>query len=339
MKIINPLYDKAFKYLMENEKYASKVLSIILDQEVVSVSLSQQETTYFDSQQTLSLFILDFNATIRQADGQLRTVLIELQKSKFPEDIQRFRNYLGSQYIDSNSELKPEDIKPMITIYILGYLVEGNPYLAVRSAQVLTDATTHQPVEIEDNFLKYLTHESYLIQVRRLPEKRRTLMERFFSLFDQAWVSEENYILDIDDIPEEFLDMARYLSGPLNDAAFRRQLELEEMVTRKVEQWENQVKEERKQKEEERRLKEEERRLKEEAKIQAEAERNQKEEERRLKEEERRLKEEAKIQAEAERNQKEGIVRSLAVKMSPEEIVELTTLSLDQIMEILNRNK
>jgi hypothetical protein len=38
MKIINPLCDKAFKYLMGNEKFARKVLSIILDVEVEAVT-------------------------------------------------------------------------------------------------------------------------------------------------------------------------------------------------------------------------------------------------------------------------------------------------------------
>lgn len=31
MKIINPLYDRAFKYLMENERLAKKVISVLLD--------------------------------------------------------------------------------------------------------------------------------------------------------------------------------------------------------------------------------------------------------------------------------------------------------------------
>jgi len=44
MKIINPLYDRAFKYLMENTKLARKVLSVILDLEVKEVHLENQET-------------------------------------------------------------------------------------------------------------------------------------------------------------------------------------------------------------------------------------------------------------------------------------------------------
>ena len=306
MKIVNPLYDKAFKYLMENERYACKVLSVILDKEVTSVQLSQQETTFSDEQKRLSLFILDFNATIRQNDGQLKTVLIELQKSKFSDDIRRFRNYLGSQYMKNSQKKKEEDspssLLPIITIYILGYKLEDNPFLAIRSGQVLTNATTHEPVEIEDNFLKYLTHESYLIQVRRLPEKRLTRMERFFTLFNQAWVSDENYILDLDEVPEGFEDIAKYLSGPLQDEVFRRQLDLEDQVTLEWEKWEKKL---------------------EKAKAEAEEAKAKEEEERNLKEE-----------AEARETL---IVQNLSENMSPQEISALTHLPLDVVKEILNR--
>ncbi|TVQ19719.1 MAG: hypothetical protein EA361_00580, partial [Bacteroidetes bacterium] len=99
MKIINPLYDIAFKYLMQEERFARKVLSVILDSEVVSVSLNQQEAVYEDKSKLLRIFRLDFKAIIRDSSGKTSTVLIELQKSRFPTDIERFRNYLGMNYI------------------------------------------------------------------------------------------------------------------------------------------------------------------------------------------------------------------------------------------------
>ena len=83
MKIINPLYDKAFKYLMQNERYAKRILSIILDEEVVELQLSQQETVVADEKRLLTLFRLDFKAIIKKDDGSTQKVLIELQKSKY----------------------------------------------------------------------------------------------------------------------------------------------------------------------------------------------------------------------------------------------------------------
>ena len=91
---------------MENSRLARKVLSVLLDTEVIEVSLQQQETHYPDEKRGLSLFRLDFKALIREADGTGKTVLIELQKSKYITDIQRFRNYLGSSYMTKLQDLK-----------------------------------------------------------------------------------------------------------------------------------------------------------------------------------------------------------------------------------------
>ncbi len=44
MKIVNPIYDNAFKYLMDNEQIAKLVLSIILDTKVLTLQSKPQET-------------------------------------------------------------------------------------------------------------------------------------------------------------------------------------------------------------------------------------------------------------------------------------------------------
>ena len=135
MKIVNPLYDKAFKYLMENKRYAKKVLSVILDTEIVELSVGQQETIVPDDKRHFTLFRLDFTAVIKDANGTEEKVLVELQKSKFPTDIQRFRNYLGANYLSpmpkKHGETKEKTVYPIITVYILGYELDDLPYLAV----------------------------------------------------------------------------------------------------------------------------------------------------------------------------------------------------------------
>ena len=317
MKIVNPLYDKAFKYLMENEKYASKVLSVILDREVEEVSLQQQEVTYQDEQKQLSLFRLDFKATIREESGEMKTVLIELQKSKFLNDIHRFRNYLGSQYMSGKKERKGDKtpaIYPIITIYLLGYPLEDNPYLAVRSDSTLTDATTHQPIDIKDGFLKFLTHESYVIQVIRLPPERRSRMEKFFTLFNQAWIDEENYILDLEEVPEEFRDIANHLHLPVLDKAFRNQLELEDEVTAEFEKLEEKLKEAIAREEEAKTREEEERRLKEEAKTREE---------------------EAKVREKEVSGKLTIAIIGLSQTMNPEQIATVMNLSVEEVQRIL----
>ncbi|ACF14787.1 hypothetical protein Ctha_2337 [Chloroherpeton thalassium ATCC 35110] len=189
MKIINPLYDKAFKYLMENDKFAKKVLSVILDTEVVELSLAQQETVLPDEKRGLSLFRLDFKADIKESDGSQKTVLIELQKSKYITDIHRFRNYLGANYMSKPKECESEIKKypeylaayPIITIYILGYNLDDLPYMAVSVNREIINSVSKEKLNVKSFFVEHLTHQSHIIQVKRLPEKRQTSLERFFN--------------------------------------------------------------------------------------------------------------------------------------------------------------
>ena len=238
MKIINPLYDKAFKYLMENNKFAKKVLSVILDVEIEEVNLENQETVLPSETRRLTLFRLDFKAVIKEADGSRKTVLIELQKSKFPTDIQRFRNYLGAHYLAKQkkdnlvqeSAIEYQTAYPIITIYILGYNLADLPYMAVTVNRDTINSVSKEKITVKSFFIEHLTHQSHIIQVRRLPEQRRTLLENFLVLFNQAWCTEDGYIIDLQNISEEFSEMANYLQGPLKDEEFRRKLEAEEEI-------------------------------------------------------------------------------------------------------------
>jgi len=235
MQIVNPLYDKAFKYLMENNRLAKKVLEVILEKQIDDLSLGQQETIYPDEKRGLTLFRLDFKATITETDGTKQSVLIELQKSKYETDIQRFRNYLGLNYVNTKSVAnhvksisESDEILPIITIYILGYLLEDLPYLAVTVNRRVIDSVNKQEIDVNSFFVNHLTHRSHILQVRRLPEQRKSRLEQFLTFFNQAWQTEKKYIIDLQDIPEEFNEIAQYLQFPVLDSTFRKQLEAEE---------------------------------------------------------------------------------------------------------------
>ncbi|MDR1155781.1 MAG: hypothetical protein LBL04_13830, partial [Bacteroidales bacterium] len=110
MHIANPIYDVAFKFMMEDNKAARAFLSAIIQEEVVELDFASQERTARirkdgkkkakakaeTAQYTVCRF--DFSARIALPGGKFKTVMIELQKAKLASDIMRFRRYLGIHY-------------------------------------------------------------------------------------------------------------------------------------------------------------------------------------------------------------------------------------------------
>jgi hypothetical protein len=233
MKIANPLYDPAFKYLMSNDRLAKKVLTTILEQEVLELELVQQEVVVENQQKHFTLYRLDFKAKIRDKNGKEELVLIELQKSKLPTNKLRFRNYLGHAYAQRKIKTIPDEvvkteILPIIAIYIMGYNLPDIPVMAVKVDRKIINASTKEILQIDSDFIELLTHQCYILQVRRLPPDRQTRLEKFMTLFNQAWVSDHNYILDLEYIPEEFKDIAEYLHRPLLDDIMVQRLKVED---------------------------------------------------------------------------------------------------------------
>ncbi len=205
MKIINPLYDNAFKYLMDNEQIAKIVLSIILSENVISLQSKPQETPiYTDNLRTTARY--DFKAVIRNSDGTDRTVLIELQKYKHPDPIMRFCEYLAENYrkeetvIDSKGAEQTMPL-PIITVYILGYKVTEAEILALEVGRYVKDIVWGTLVTEKLDFVELLTHSSYIFQIDAKPlQNRGTQLEKFMSLFSQKLKGEKsNYCIDIEE--------------------------------------------------------------------------------------------------------------------------------------------
>ena len=343
MKIANPLYDHAFKYLMSNDRLAKKVLSVILEKEVLELELQPQEVVIEDELRRFTLYRLDFKATIRDENGRREKVLIELQKSKLPTNVLRFRNYLGLAYMQKNAALPGKnterDVLPIISIYILGYNVQDIPVMAVRVNHKITDLSRQAELDIRSDFIDLLNHTSYVLQVRRLPPERQSRIERFMTLFNQAWVKEKGYILDLEDVPQEFKDIAEYLQKPLLENDIQEKLRAEEEVQLLFAEQEAKA-------EELQTLATEALAQKEEALAQKEEERKQKEQALAQKEEEREQKEQALAQKEEERKQKEQALqkaRETALKMArlllqsgipPEDVARETGLSAEDLAKL-----
>lgn len=204
MKIVNPLYDGAFKYLMDNEQIAKSVLSIILDQSIISLQSKPTELSVISGQHR-EASRYDFKAVIRNAQNEEQSVLIELQKYKTPNPIGRFRDYLAANYKKEETIINAQGQEvtqalPIITIYILGYNITKSEVLALKVDRTLRDIIWNERVNETPDFVELLTHSSIILQVDAKPTKfRNTRLERFIRLFSQKLKNAEaNYFIDID---------------------------------------------------------------------------------------------------------------------------------------------
>jgi hypothetical protein len=264
MRIINPLYDQAFKYLMDNNQIAKKILSLVLEKNIVSLQSKPQEIKTIDPKRNIPLSRFDFKAIIEDENKKHINVLIEIQKSNNPDPVIRFRRYLGKNYIrqetfiDANGKENTNPL-PIITIYFLGYNLPDYDTPAIVVNNIVKDAVNNCIIEHKDTFVQLLTHPSYILQINRLKKERKTRIEKFLAIFDQKNVGSEKYILDINEQSddEDIENIKKYLNRATEDEDMLLKLELEEDVEREFDALEKSLEKERAEKEKERAEKEE----------------------------------------------------------------------------------
>jgi hypothetical protein len=196
MIIANPIYDVVFKYLLEDIEIARDLLSTILGEEVVSLELKAQETAS-ENTWNIQILRLDFKAVIKKKDGSLFKVLIELQKSKQVFDVMRFRRYLGDNYRKEDQILDKDGLAvfrplPIITIYFLGFLLNNVPSGIIKVKREYVDAVTEEILGVKEDFVELLTHDSYMIQLGRLPLESRGKLDRVMQIFSPMYKNKLN---------------------------------------------------------------------------------------------------------------------------------------------------
>ncbi len=197
MIIANPIYDVVFRYLLEDIEIASELLSTILGEEIISLELKPQETTTENTSGSISILRFDFKAIIKTQTGEQKKVLIELQKAKQVFDVMRFRRYLGDNYRKEDTVLDEsgESVKiplPIVTIYFLGFSLDNIKRAVVKISHNYEDVNTKEILDVKEDFVELLTHDSFLIQLRVLPRKSRTKLEKVLQVFNPEFGSEDD---------------------------------------------------------------------------------------------------------------------------------------------------
>ena len=234
--VANPIYDIVFKYLIEDERIARTILSALLKKDVVAVETRRNEYSNI-GRDNLSVFRIDFGATILEDDGTRHLILIELQKTWLETETLRFRQYLGAQYANVENMLPENDgayAIPMVTVYLLGHKVGDieEPVLYVRrkSFNYNGDEVTQG---LPNPFIDSLTHDSIIVQIPRLHGQVNNRLDKVLSIFDQSNKDQGNkQMLDIDETAytgdEEMMRIVHRLQAAAADAKMRHDMNVED---------------------------------------------------------------------------------------------------------------
>ena len=203
MLIANPIYDVVFKYLLEDIEIARELLSTILGEEIVSLELKPQETATEQTAYGISIIRFDFKAIIKTKNGDTKKVLIELQKAKQAFDIMRFRRYWADNYRKEDDFINENALSnkaplPIVTIYFLGFYLDNIKSAVVKINREYQDVITKEILDVKENFVELLTHDTYLIQLRQLPNTSRTKLEHVLQVFNTIYKTKDDHQLDYD---------------------------------------------------------------------------------------------------------------------------------------------
>ena len=221
--VANPLYDAVFKYLMEDDCIAKTILTALLKKKVIDVKIRRNEYANLTRRESISMFRIDFAATVLDEDNQPHLMLIELQKTWLPTETLRFRRYLALQYNNEENMLKEEHEKyaiPMVAIYLLGHCVGKieEPVIYVNHHAYNYDG---KKVEegIPDPFVESLQHDSIIVQIPLLHGRVNNLLEKVLCLFDQTNVADNKKVIKVDDKQFEGDNDMEYIVRRLQSAA------------------------------------------------------------------------------------------------------------------------
>jgi hypothetical protein len=216
MLIANPIYDPAFKQLMEDRRIAMFFIATLTGENVVDIAFvpqaytqrqakAKKHTAEGDEKESwilIPLIRFDFVATIRTENGEYRKVFVEVQQASKPTTLMRFRSYLARQYetidVVEVEGGKEEKGLPIISIYLLGFRLSNIKAAAIKVCRTYIDMIGQKEIKQKNELIESLTHDGYFVQIPYIEGKTRTALERLLTLFEQNCLQEKGLTKDYD---------------------------------------------------------------------------------------------------------------------------------------------
>lgn len=185
--IPNPIYDVVFRYLMADYESAVIVLSTLINEKILQLHLEplthpiKKAGTVKDprTDDDVSLFHLDFTATIQLEDGTEELIMIELQKAAEPTDIFRFKRYISKNFqhkrLEEITHHKSQAItvveRPirLIPIFILNFRIENEINdLLIKVNRSKLGVFKNEILHRHNDFIDNLSYDMLVVQLPNL---------------------------------------------------------------------------------------------------------------------------------------------------------------------------
>ena len=241
--VANPLYDAVFKYLMEDERAAKTILSALLKKKVLEVEMRRHEYSNINRSDVVSMYRVDFAATVVDEDEKPHLMLVELQKTWLPTETLRFRRYLALQYNNEENMLPADKQKyaiPMVAVYLLGHCVgHVNESIFYVSHQAYDYDGNVIKEGMPDSFVESLQHDSIFVQIPLLHNRVNNRLEKVLSFFDQTNTADNKKVIRMDESQiagdADMEHIVRRLQSAAADPDMRNQMNVEDEFFKELE--------------------------------------------------------------------------------------------------------
>ena len=263
MLIANPIYDAAFKYLMEDPEVSKGFLSTLLTLDIVEVEFKPTELTFekmldemknlSDEQkkslkEKISVIRYDFKVVSKEANGEFRTILIEIQKSHVMRKFDRFRDYISESYkrketVKINNILTEAHLE-IICVYFLNTTFKDTPIPIIKTENTFIDAETNKPLlhPPSNKFMKLLLHRAYFIQIPLLKGDKKTKIKKLLDIFEQENKFDDftiNYDYEIEsELKKKMIERLQYV---LMDEKSRKIMKTEKEIDEMIEEYQEEM--------------------------------------------------------------------------------------------------
>ena len=181
--IANPLYDTVFKFLMEDRRVSAIIIGRLLQKKIKSITQRNNDVTQAGVD-GLRLLRLDYAAVVEDEDGHEVEVCIELQRASTETEVERFRQYLATQYSNKANVDKHGNPLHIISIYFLGHNLDKDETPAVMYVDHVCRDEGLQILKMPKLvFVEAMTHNLIIVQTLKLKPRPNTLLGRLLDIF------------------------------------------------------------------------------------------------------------------------------------------------------------